>query len=58
MYIALDVMGGDNAPHAPVKGAIRAVKNSRFDLKIILKMQKTEVSIRYQLQPQLNYLIN
>ena len=36
MYIALDVMGGDNAPHAPVQGAIKAVKNSRFDLKLIL----------------------
>ena len=36
MDIALDVMGGDNAPHAPVQGAIKAVKNSRFDLKLIL----------------------
>ena len=36
MYIALDVMGGDNAPHAPVQGAIKALKNNLFNLKIIL----------------------
>ena len=36
MNIALDVMGGDNAPHALVQGAIKAVKNGRFNLKIIL----------------------
>ena len=36
MYIALDVMGGDNAPHAPVQGAVKALKNNLFNLKIIL----------------------
>lgn len=36
MNIALDAMGGDHAPHAPVKGAIKALKNSHDNLNIVL----------------------
>ena len=45
MYIALDVMGGDNAPHAPVQGAIKALKNNLFNLKIILIGDELKISL-------------
>lgn len=41
--IALDAMGGDNAPMAPVKGAVNAV-NIRDDIKIFLVGQKEVIS--------------
>ena len=41
--IALDAMGGDNAPMAPVKGAVNAV-NTRDDIKIFLVGQKEVIS--------------
>jgi phosphate acyltransferase len=36
MNIALDVMGGDNAPHAPIQGAIKAIKSGLYNSKIVL----------------------
>jgi len=36
MNIALDVMGGDNAPHAPIQGAIKAIESGLYDSKIVL----------------------
>ncbi|MEE1009112.1 MAG: phosphate acyltransferase PlsX [Agathobacter sp.] len=41
--IALDAMGGDNAPMAPVKGVVNAV-NTRDDIKIFLVGQKEVIS--------------
>lgn len=41
--IALDAMGGDNAPMAPVKGAVNAV-NTRDDIKIFFVGQKEVIS--------------
>ena len=38
--IALDAMGGDNAPAEVVKGAVDAVK-ARDDIKVFLVGQKT-----------------
>ena len=37
--VALDVMGGDNAPTEPVKGAVDAV-NARTDIKVLLVGQE------------------
>lgn len=41
MNIALDVMGGDQAPKAPVKGAIAALSRTQKDIKIILLGDKS-----------------
>ena len=41
MKIIVDVMGGDNAPLAPVEGALRAVKD--LDLDIILAGSEAEI---------------
>lgn len=45
--VVLDAMGGDNAPAAPVQGAVEAV-NSRDDIKVILVGQ--EDIIRQELE--------
>ena len=37
--VALDAMGGDNAPAAPVLGAVEAVKE-RSDIKVFLVGQE------------------
>jgi glycerol-3-phosphate acyltransferase PlsX len=37
--VVLDAMGGDNAPQAPVEGAVNAVR-SRSDMKVILVGQE------------------
>ena len=42
--VALDAMGGDNAPAEVVKGAVDAV-NKRNDIKIFLVGQKVPVII-------------
>ena len=36
MDIALDVMGGDHSPHAPIQGAIKAIKSGLCDSNIVL----------------------
>ena len=36
MIILLDAMGGDNAPDANIKGAVKAVKNLKQDTKVVL----------------------
>ena len=41
MKIIVDVMGGDNAPLAPVEGALRAVKD--LDLDIVLAGSEAEI---------------
>lgn len=41
MNIALDVMGGDNAPHAPIQGAIKAIKSGLYDSEIVLVGDKS-----------------
>ena len=40
--VVLDAMGGDNAPAAPVQGAVDAV-NARKDIKVILVGQEEVV---------------
>ena len=44
--VALDAMGGDNAPAEVVKGAVDAV-NKRNDIKIFLVGQKVPVCLLY-----------
>jgi glycerol-3-phosphate acyltransferase PlsX len=41
MNIALDVMGGDNAPHAPIQGAIKAIKSGLYNSEIVLVGNKS-----------------
>ena len=36
MNILLDAMGGDNAPDATIKGAVRAAKELDNDIKVVL----------------------
>ena len=36
MDIALDVMGGDHSPHAPIQGTIKAIKSGLCDSNIVL----------------------
>ena len=36
MDIALDVMGGVHSPHAPIQGAIKAIKSGLCDSNIVL----------------------
>ena len=36
MIILLDAMGGDNAPDANIKGAVKAVKDLKEDTKVVL----------------------
>ena len=36
MIILLDAMGGDNAPDANIKGAVKAVKDLKVDTKVVL----------------------
>ena len=43
MNIALDVMGGDHAPHAPVQGAINAIKSGLCDSRIVLVGDKPDI---------------
>ena len=41
MNIALDVMGGDNAPRAPIQGAIKAIKSGLYNSEIVLVGDKS-----------------
>ena len=41
MDIALDVMGGDNAPRAPIQGAIKAIKSGLYNSEIVLVGDKS-----------------
>lgn len=40
MRILIDAMGGDNAPQAPVMGALRAVKELGVSVTLIGQMEK------------------
>ncbi|MBR2528315.1 MAG: phosphate acyltransferase PlsX [Blautia sp.] len=40
--VVLDAMGGDNAPQAPVEGAVRAIRE-RKDIKVILTGDQTKI---------------
>ncbi|WP_163327805.1 phosphate acyltransferase PlsX [Desulfurobacterium thermolithotrophum] len=41
MKVVLDAMGGDNAPHVPVMGAVQAVKE--FGIKVILVGDESQI---------------
>jgi glycerol-3-phosphate acyltransferase PlsX len=43
MIVALDAMGGDHAPQAPVRGALEALSELAPDLKIILVGRQGEI---------------
>ncbi|MBV8717596.1 MAG: phosphate acyltransferase PlsX [Chloroflexi bacterium] len=46
--IALDAMGGDLAPHAPIAGAVQAARQWRYEILLVGR----EAEVRQQLQAQ------
>lgn len=46
--IALDAMGGDSAPHAPVAGAVQAARQWRYEIQLVGR----EADVRQALQQQ------
>ena len=46
--IALDAMGGDLAPHAPIAGAVQATRQWRYEILLVGR----EAEVRQQLQAQ------
>ena len=46
MKILLDAMGGDNAPEACIRGAVKAVKEIRSEIILMKKMKKEEIRIK------------
>ena len=39
MTILLDAMGGDNAPDEAIKGAVKAAKEIKSDIILVLKLK-------------------
>ena len=56
MKIILDAMGGDNAPLAPVMGALRAVKDFGAQITLVGKGEEILEVLRNQAQYQLRTL--
>ena len=48
LRIALDAMGGDNAPDAPVAGAVRAARAWGYEIQLVGREADVRTALRKQ----------